>query len=190
MLTLRALAFFVLYLSCSALGFSPLLQSLRASAYCPDSALHSSITGTYFRRNDIDRDILAFCRMGDDDERRESFKSFISSQIKQELKSFSGLQIRDLPFVRDVDESLARLGQAVQDEAWENYVVAGFNDQSDVYESSEAYYELWTLVDMLIQFKVQIKSLDKNSKIATLTKKKKCGQCAVCSCKKDGKVYR
>jgi len=128
--------------------------------------------------------------MGDDDERRESFKSFVSSQIKQELKSFAGLEIRDLPFVRDVDESLARLGQAVQDEAWENYVVAGFNDQSDVYESSEGYYELWRLVDMLIQFKVQIKGFDKNSKIATLTKKKKCGQCTVCSCKKGGKVYR
>ena len=74
--------------------------------------------------------------------------------------------------------------EAVQDKAWDNYVVAGFNDQPDVYESGE----LWVLVDMLIQFKVQIKGLDKNSKITTLMKKKKCGQCSVCSCKKDVKV--
>lgn len=185
MWTLRILAFFVFYFSSSVLGFSP-QRSLPVSVNRADSALLSSIIAapseSYF--NDIDRDILTFVGMGDDDERRKSFESFVLSQIKEELKSFAGLQIKDLPFVRDVDASLARLGQAVQDKAWDNYVVAGFNDQPDVYESGE----LWVLVDMLIQFKVQIKGLDKNSKITTLMKEKKCGQCSVCSCKKDVKV--
>jgi len=131
----------------------------------------------------MDREIVAFIRMGDDATRREAFQAFAVSGMQRELER-SGAKAKDLVFVKEVTDALNRLGQVAQNDAWMQYFESGF-------EVPEKENGLWMFVDMLIQFKMLVHKKDKALSSLTTSmmeqkqkKKPKCGECQICSCSK------
>ncbi len=140
--------------------------------------------GSDDRHPDMDGRILPFLRMSDDATRREAFREFVVDGMRDETnRSFDDASTaargaRDLAFVEDVAAALDRLGTVAQRDAWMRYFEAGF-------EAPERENALWTLVDMLIQFKMLVHSEDNEGLSSTDMSDSTCAKsvkCRGCRC--------
>lgn len=108
----------------------------------------------------VDDALLSFADMEDDSARRGSFEAYLKTKILEQdsahdRQSMTIERISDMSFVKNVNDSLVRLGQVAQEEAWEKHVVGGFA------AISSQNTRLWRFVDLLIQFKVLVKGYEK-----------------------------
>lgn len=157
-----------------------LFQQRKGYLEPPKSSVAGFYDAAWQGNNDHDEELFEFVKMTDDLTRRDDFESFIRKKVLEQKLHEAENKISDLPFVKSVNESLVRLGQSVQDEAWEKHVVSGFSDTIALQQ-----VHLWACVDMLIQFKVLVKNLEGSKTHTKLMAKKSkgCNQCTVCKCK-------
>jgi len=191
--------------STTAFGFSS-ASTTRKESFQSSFVLQSSISGTpfdqqssslIFDESTLEEQILSIATMDDETKRRIDFESFVNQHIQAEQQQKMYLKISDLSFVKGVTGCLTRLGQAVQN--GEKHVVSRFVEipgfqlgqqqqqkrnfvTGFVKISGLQQAQLWTFVDLLIQFKGLVqKWTEEKSKN---TKKEWCGRCKVCTCGK------
>ena len=105
---------------------------------------------------EVGEKLLWLSQVEDDDDRRREFEMFIVTRIggeKQQQRQ-QPWNRRTSQFVRDVEERLTFLGNAVQDDAWQKYVMSGF--RSPRTKKSQ----LWACVDMTVQFQRVVRKFD------------------------------
>lgn len=124
----------------------------------------------------IEDELQSLAGIYDESERRQNFESFIVEKLQEEQLHWPNIRISKLPFAQDVNDTLIRLGQSVQDAAWEKHVVSGFVETPDPQKNV-----LWNFVDMLIQFKMLVKRTEVKRGVV----RSKCGGCKNCKCKNN-----
>jgi len=173
-----------------AFGFTSASTTRKESSF----VLQSSISGMpydqqssslIFDESTLEKEILSIATMNDEAKRRIDFESFVNQHIQAEQQQKTYLKISDLSFVRDVTDCLTRLGETVQigqlqqrqKKEKRKDVMTGLVAISGLQQA-----QLWTFVDLLIQFKALVqKWTEEKSKN---TKKEWCGRCKVCTCGK------
>lgn len=104
----------------------------------------------------LDLELKDLSQESDDEKRRTSFKHFIIEQVEDEQQIMSGIwSRRTSPFVLQLNQQLSVLGQSVQNDAWEEHVVSGFQTPA-----AAGTVQLWACVDMMVQFKTFIRKLE------------------------------
>jgi len=186
-------------------GFVPSTStSIIEESFRSSIVLRSSMSGMPYEssspsspiQSSLEEQILSIATMDDESKRRADFESFVIQQIQAEQQQKIYIKISDLSFVKDLTDCLTRLGHAVQN--GEKHVVSRFvdipgfqleqqqqqkNAVTDFVKTSGIQQaQLWTFVDLLIQFKALVQK--RTEEKGATKKEQRCGRCEVCKCGK------
>mmetsp|Transcript_28037 Transcript_28037/g.76126 ORF Transcript_28037/g.76126 Transcript_28037/m.76126 type:complete len:218 (-) Transcript_28037:73-726(-) len=143
----------------------------------------------------LEDQLVYFSTIDNDDTRRNDFEAFVTGRLREEIvatqsksqsqSTVERLRLKSLDFVKEMDVTILKLGQAAQDRAWDGHVTSGFPRKGGNKN------DIWPYVDMLIQFKLLISNMERASrKEETAAPERKGCKCTGCpgqgSCK-DGK---
>jgi len=110
----------------------------------------------------LEEKLIHLSKIVDDDVRRTDFEAWVTYRLQQELaitkSTVERLKLKSLDFVQAMDRSILKLGQSAQDHGWDNHVTSGFQP---VQAGSN---DIWPYIDMLIQFKLLISTMERTAK--------------------------